>query len=56
LTSVKINLKLKNINESLNDLFCLKQKGSWKWLNVEKRRKKVRRKKVKKEEDKLYPF
>mgnify|MGYP001418253096 FL=1 len=37
-------------NESLNDLFKLKE-GSSKWLNVEKKRKKVRRKKLKKEEE-----
>ena len=47
LTWVKINIKLKYKNESFDDLFYLKQKGSTKWLNV--KRKKVR-KKLKKEE------
>jgi len=51
---VKINIKLKYKNESLVDLFQLKQTGSKKWLNVEKKR---RRKKLKKEEkDKLNLF
>jgi len=30
LTSVKKNIKFKTTNESLNDLFKLKYKGSWK--------------------------
>jgi hypothetical protein len=52
---VKINIKLKYKNESFDDLFYLKQKGSSKWLNVEKKR--LRKKKVrKKEEDKLDLF
>ena len=51
MTSVKKNIKLKKTGESLNDLFYLKQKGSWKWLDVEKKR--LRKKLKKEEEDKL---
>jgi len=45
LTSVKKNIKLKEINESLNDLFLLKRKRE---LKMAKRRKKKGKKKAKK--------
>ena len=51
----------KNIHKAKNTkriirFVLIKTKGSWKWLNVEKRKKKVRKKEKREEEDKLSLF
>ena len=50
--------KHKTLNKERITLWfvLIKIKGSWKWLNVEKKQKKVRKKVRKKEEDKLNLF
>ena len=51
MTYVKKEIRLKIVNESLNDLFNSNKKGSLKWLREE--RKKAKRKLRKEEEDKI---